>query len=91
MQYTKDQSNISDTGGSNSHHFFCRADVVPKCKVNGNISQVQQVVASEKYPVDGKTHLAVMNKILEIRLPGPEASPSHIYGDVRAHRKEYDV
>lgn len=91
MQDAKNQSYISDADGSDSNNFFRRADVVPKCQVHRNISQVQQVVASEKYPVDGKAHLMIMKKIFQIRLSGLKASPSHIYGNVRAHRKENDV
>lgn len=91
MQYTENQSDISDADHSNCNDFLHRIDTVPKCEVYRNISQVQQIVASEKNPVDGKTHLLVMKKILQIRLSGLKASPSHIDGNVRANGKKNDV
>lgn len=91
MQYTKDQSNISDTDGSHRNDFFHRANLVPECQVDRYISQIQQVVAPKKNPVDGKAHLTIMNQILQINLSGLKAPPSDIYGDVRTHRKKNDI
>jgi len=91
MKDTKNQSNISDTDGSNCYDFSNRTDPVPKCKIDSNISEIQEVIASKKYPVDGKAHLAIMNKIFQISLSCLKTSPSHIYGNVKTHRKKNDI
>ncbi|MCT2406173.1 hypothetical protein NZD88_01220 [Chryseobacterium antibioticum] len=91
MQDAKNQSYISDANGCDCNNFFRRADMVPKCQVHSNISQVQQVVTSEKYPVDSKAHLLIMKEVFQIGLSGLKASSSHIYSNVRADRKENEV
>lgn len=91
MQYTKDQGNISDTDGSHRDDFFQRTHPVPECEIDRNVSQIQQIVAPKKNPVDGKAHHAIMNQVFQINLSGLKTSPSDIYGDVRTHRKKNDI
>jgi hypothetical protein len=91
MQYTKDQSYISDTDGRDCNDLFDRIYTIPKCKIDSDIAQIQKIIAPEKYPVDCKAHFCIMNKIFQIRLPCLKASPPHIYSNVRTHGKENNV
>lgn len=68
MQYTKDQHDISYPDRCHAQHFFHIIYFIPCCKADGDVAEINQIITSQKNPVDCQTQNRIMNEIIQIKL-----------------------
>lgn len=91
MQDTEDQHDVSGTDGRNGQNLLKRDDLFPGGEADCNVSEVDQIIASQQNPVDCQAEIRVMDEVFQIDRSCPVASSSYFHRDVKADGKEKQI
>lgn len=91
MQNTEDQHNVSDANSRNRQNLLKRRNFFPAGEAEGNISEIDQVIAPQQNAVDRQAEIRLMNQVFQIDRTCPVASSSYIHCNVETDGKEKQI